>query len=302
MARGCCALLLLAAAVHAQDHEPHSDTGNDVILLQKSLEMDKESQAPIDLASTMVGYGAGIAAAADYLKDKKDWHQRTWFVCAMNKSQPRSQDQKDAGIEIADVVRCTPQMNFGQELCCARYKDNDFSRVGSIVFPTEQDGPIDVDLVQDGGEDRVVYRVCSQAVNGDALATHGVAKMPVACTSAEISPEELRGNAELMPGEIVLRERLLYFNAQQIPMIAVPRCDEAKFVPEACADGEPKTVVNAAWLKREMGVAQASIGSADAPVTGLAQAGVRALADRTFGGALMTSGSFTMMASQGSFL
>ena len=103
--------------------------------------MEKESQAPIDLASTMVGYGAGIAAAADYSTNKKDWHQRTWFVCAMNKSQPRSQDQKDAGIELADVVRCTPQMNFGQELCCARYKEKDFSRVGSMVFPTEQDGP-----------------------------------------------------------------------------------------------------------------------------------------------------------------
>jgi len=284
MARGCCALLFLASAVHAQETELHSGTDNDIILLQKSLEIEKESQAPSKEAPTGTvgagfgGYGAGVAAASD-------WHQRTWFVCQTNKTQPRSQDEKDAGIEIADLVRCTPQMNFGVELCCSRYEEDDFRRVGSIVFPTEQDGPIDVDLLQNGGKDKVVYRVCSQAVNGEALATHGVATMPIECTKTEITPDQLKGNADLKPGEIVLRERLLYFKAQQIPLTAVPRCDEAKFVPEACDDGKPKTVVNPAWLE------QMASGSGDAGVAGLAQVGGQRSA-----AALLTSGSFTMMA------
>jgi len=292
MARGCCALFLLASAAHAQENELHSGTNNDIMLLQKSLEIEKESQAPIKEAPTGTvgagfgGYGAGVAAAAAYLKDKKDWRQRTWFVCQTNKTQPRSQDEKDAGIEIADVVRCTPQMNFGVELCCSRYEENDFNRSGSIVLPTEQDGPVDVDLLQNGGKDQVVYRVCSQAVNGEALATGGVAKMPIECTKTEITPDQLKGNADLKPGEIVLRERLRYFKAQQIPLTAVPRCDEAKFVPEECNDGKPKTVVNPAWLE------QMASGSGDAQVAGLAQVG-----EQRFGAAaLLTSGSFTMMA------
>ena len=68
MARGCCALLFLASAVHAQENEVHSGTDNDIILLQKSLEIEKESQATIKEAPTGTvgagfgGYGAELAA------------------------------------------------------------------------------------------------------------------------------------------------------------------------------------------------------------------------------------------------
>ena len=69
--------------------------------------------------------------------------------------------------------------------------------------------------------------------------------MPIECDSTQISPDQLNGNDDLQPGEIVLRQRLLYFKAMQIPLAAVPRCEN---VAGACGDGRNKTVVNPLWV------------------------------------------------------
>jgi len=168
----------------------------------------------------------------------EEYQQRTWFVCQVNKTQARSEEERLAGIVTFNSVRCTPEMNFGLQLCCNRYEAEDFSQVGGLSFDTEQD---DDDF---GGGD-LHYRICSQAVNGEAIAVHDLVNMPIECDSTRISPDQLKGNNDLQPGEIVLRQRLLYFEAMQIPMAAVPRCEN---VAGECGDGRNKTVVNPLWV------------------------------------------------------
>ena len=112
-----------------------------------------------------------------------------------------------------------------------------------------------------------------------------VAKMPVECTNADITAEQLKGESDgLQPGEIVLRERLLYFASQQIPMTSVPKCEKEV---TSCSDGKKPTSVQSAWLEK-------------AEVQPVQSAGLLVqVAAGNFHGALMTSGSFTMMAAGG---
>ena len=111
-------------------------------------------------------------------------------------------------------------------------------------------------------------------------AHNDVAKMPVECSNAHITAEQLSGESHgLQPGEIILRARLLYFAGQQIPMNSVPKCEKEV---ATCSDGKEPTIVQAAWLQKVQ-----------------PRAGLLVQVAGSFSGALMISGSFTMMAGSG---
>ena len=82
---------------------------------------------------------------------------------------------------------------------------------------------------------------------------------------------ELQGNGRLGPGEAVLRSRINFLHAQGIPKDSIPTC--AKEVAE-CPNGASPAIVSEDWLALSL-LEQSS----------------------SFGGAFMTSGSFTMISS-----
>jgi len=97
-----------------------------------------------------------------------------------------------------------------------------------------------------------VVKVCTQNTDGLALMKEGhshAVSMPLECIDADITVEQLKGDAGVLePGEIVLRERLLYFAKQQIPLSSVPRCQDE--VKEKCPDGDKPTTVQPAWVQK----------------------------------------------------
>lgn len=215
-------------------------------------------------------------------KSKTNPFQRVWMVCKQPPPQPPTADEIAANMETLEPANCTDEMPF-ESLCCARWEDKDFKNRGFVTFASEEysaSGP-----VEEQAKVGEVIKVCTQASNGMALMSQAhshVAKMPVECTNAKITAEQLKGKSDgLQPGEIVLRERLLYFARQQIPMSSVPKCEK---MVTSCSDGKKPTTVQSAWLEQQV-----------QPRGGL----LVQMAAGNFHGALMTSGSFTMMAAGG---
>ena len=210
--------------------------------------------------------------------------QRVWMVCKQKAPHAPTVEETAADMETLEPANCTDEMSF-ESLCCARWEDKDFKHPGFMMLSSSKyndTGGKSGSASDEGGR---VIKVCTQAVNGMALmskARNDVAKMPVECSNAHITAEQLSGESDgLQPGEIILRTRLLYFAGQQIPMSSVPKCEKEV---ATCSDGKEPTIVQAAWLQK---------------VQPRAGALVQVSARNNFGGAPMTSGSFTMMAASG---
>lgn len=207
------------------------------------------------------------------------------MVCKQKPPQPPTEEEMEADMETLEPANCTDEMPF-ESLCCARWADKDFKHPGFMMLSSSQHNASEGTVERASGEGGEVIKVCTQAVNGMALmskARNAVAKMPVECTNADITAEQLKGEADgLQPGEIVLRTRLLYFANQQIPISSVPKCENEV---AWCSDGKKPTTVQPAWLKKVQ---------ADGLPRGVI---VQVAAGNMFAGALLTSGSFTMMAS-----
>jgi len=170
-----------------------------------------------------------------------------------------------------------------EELCCESWEDAHFNVVGSMELEADQDPSAETDNMISAAAK--IYTVCTQAANGEAIAQEAHTsqiEFKVECTKKHILPEELQGNAEFAPGEVVLRERLEYFAKQQMPMANVPTCASEV---ASCANGRTVTTVNQAWID------DYEKGALLLQEEGITTRGVNA--------ALLTSGSFTMMAGGG---
>ena len=214
----------------------------------------------------------------------QDLFKRVWMVCEEQKPQPRSAGEIAAGMAPLEPSKCTDEFSF-QELCCADFKKLDFKRSGLMGLDNAKY------LTTAPKQAKKVIKVCTSASNGMALmaqAKSDAASMPVECIKADFTEAQLRGESDgLQPGEIVLRERLLFFASQQIPISSIPTCGEAV---KTCPGGKKPTIVQPAWLATKKG--EAALFLQDKMDTDMTN----------FGGALMTSGSFTMMASGGAGL
>lgn len=166
--------------------------------------------------------------------------QRVWMLCKQPPQQQRTPEEKAAGMSVLEPAKCTDEMPF-ENLCCARWKDEDFKNTGFMKLP--------IAAKKAGGGD--VIKVCTQASNGMALmskAHTAVAEMPVECFN-DITAEQLKGESDgLSPGEIVLRERLLYFASSQIPLSSVPQCSKDV---SSCPDGKSPVTVQSTWLAEQ---------------------------------------------------
>jgi len=207
--------------------------------------------------------------------------QRVWMVCKKAAPQPLSEDEMAADMQTLSPANCTEQMSL-ESLCCARWENKDFNHSGFMMLASSKSSASGGMIGPASGIGGEVIKVCTQASDGMALMAQAhteVATMPVECTTADITPEQLKGEADgLQPGEIVLRTRLNYFAKQQIPMSSVPTCSDADIA--SCSDGKKPTIVQSAWLEKVQ------------PHGGL----LVQVAEGNFNGALMTSGSYTMTA------
>jgi len=164
--------------------------------------------------------------------------QRVWMVCKKAAPQPLSEDEMAADMQTLSPANCTEQMSL-ESLCCARWENKDFNHTGFMMLASSKSSASGGMIGPASGIGGEVIKVCTQASDGMALMAQAhteVATMPVECTTADITPEQLKGEADgLQPGEIVLRTRLNYFAKQQIPMSSVPTCSDADIA--SCSDG-----------------------------------------------------------------
>lgn len=221
--------------------------------------------------------------------------ERVWMVCEQPKSKAPSVGEQTAGMATLEPAKCTDQFSF-QNLCCAGFAKEDFKHSGVLGLDSTKY------LTTSSTQAEKVIKVCTQASNGMALmsqAKSDAATMPVECTKLDITQAQLAGESDgLQPGEIVLRERLLFFVGQQIPISNVPTCKEAV---KTCPGGKKPTTVQPAWLATN-GVAAAKESLLSLRKKSFLQGkmGMDATFEN-FNGALMTSGSFTMSAADTSY-
>ena len=124
------------------------------------------------------------------------------------------------------------------------------------------------------------------------------------CINKEFTMDMLLGKGDgatadeqnLKPGEIVLRERILWFLEQGIPAENVPTC--AKEV-SSCAGGQTVLTVEESWIK-QAAESLAAVKAKQSLIQGQSFARTRPrYSTSDFSGSLMTSGSFTMVAGGG---
>jgi hypothetical protein len=221
---------------HAESHQVQPSGKKATTLTEASTDPGKTS------VSSAGGAGAGNGGKGSF--------QRTWMACKEPQQQPRTEEEKAAGIDAVEVAKCTDQMSF-KDLCCQRWADSAFKNKAFLNLAAGQDRPKKkVGLQQT--EAAEVVKVCTQNTDGLALMKEGhshAVSMPLECIDADITVEQLKGDAGVLePGEIVLRERLLYFAKQQIPLSSVPRCQDE--VKEKCPDGDKPTTVQPAWVQK----------------------------------------------------
>jgi len=227
--------------------------------------------------------------------------ERVWMVCEQPKSKAPSAGEKAAGMATLEPAKCTDQLSF-QSLCCAGFAKEDFKHSGVLGLDSTNY------LTTSSTQAEKVFKVCTQASNGMALmsqAKSDAATMPVECTKVDITQAQLAGASDgLQPGEIVLRERLLFFVGQQIPISNVPTCEEAV---KTCPGGKTPTTVQPAWIAKQ----KASLLSLKKSTVAKKKSFLQGKMDmdatssnfndeegERFGfGGMMTSGSFMMMSS-----
>jgi len=236
---------------------------------------------------------------------------RVWMVC--KGAVQAAQTEEIAGFEPAREMHCTAQMPF-RELCCAPWSSMTFP--DSVTSPVFNAPKADVSLLAISPPKEILKICTTQTSQTDMMKAAGVTVGTVTgeCINKTFTMDILLGKGDgatadeqnLKPGEIVLRERILWFLEQGIPAENVPTC--AKEV-SACAGGQTVLTVEESWIKQAAGSLAAAKatqsliqGQSFAPASDADSKtqNLKILArSLSFAGALMTSGSFTMMAAQG---
>jgi len=220
--------------------------------------------------------------------------KRVWMVCEVPKAQPRTAGEIAAGMTTTEPAKCTNEFSY-KDLCCAGFEKKTFTRSGFLGLDSTKyltTAPTGVGKV---------IKVCTQSSNGMALmsqAKSDAATMTVQCTKMDITEAQLRGESDgLQPGEIVLRERLLFFENQQIPITAVPTCKQAYPNQKKCPSGKTPTTVSEAWLTKKKENLLSLKKSVVANIINDEEGDAGSDASRFGFGGIMTSGSFMMMSS-----
>jgi len=241
-----------------------------------------------------------IAIATTAAQADNDF-ERVWMVCEQPKSKAPSAGEKAAGMATLEPAKCTDQLSF-QSLCCAGFAKEDFKHSGVLGLDSTNY------LTTSSTQAEKVIKVCTQASNGMALmsqAKSDAATMPVECTKLDITQAQLAGESDgLQPGEIVLRERLLFFVGQQIPISNVPTCEEAV---KTCPGGKTPTTVQPAWIAKKkeslLSLKKSTVAKKKSFLQGkmdmdATSSNFNDEEGERFGfGGMMTSGSFMMMSS-----
>jgi len=314
MARLCivlCALTVLSSAALEDEFAATKscDEMNDIFnLLQKDAKLRDRTNRE---------HRAGAAMTAkDLLTLRSDPFQRVWFLCKGPPPQPRTEEMIAAEIEVEDEMMCTAEMTF-EGLCCAPWSTGlDYSQQVSLGLKAEQE------QTSLGDATESVIKLCTESAAGEILTNGEHGRMPVQCFEEQFTQADLTGNSTLGAGEIVLRARISFFLQQGISVDAIPLCANEVSM---CEDGSAPAVVQDDWIQalkwvpsqhepeltppqkamlQEQRAASHKPASSMQPywprAAGLRQeATVTHTQHSTVLGALMTSGSFTMMAAAG---
>lgn len=262
-------------------------------LLHNLLIAIASTAAQADVRGFLQVHNATSAVAAQDQAQAKMF-ERVWMVCEVPKAQPRTAGEIAAGMTTTEPAKCTEELSY-KDLCCAGFEKEKFTRSGFLGLDSTKY------LTTAPTQAGKVIKVCTQASNGMALmaqAKSDAATMPVQCTKMDITEAQLRGNSDgLKPGEIVLRERLLFFANQGISMKSVPTCKEAYPNQQTCAGGKTPTFVSEAWLAQKKFNLLSLKESVAANIINVAEGDAGSDASRFGFGGMMTSGSFMMMSS-----
>jgi len=231
------------------------------------------------------------SGAVALLSQKKDPFHRVWFLCKGAPFDQASKDEQSAGITSTNPMKCTKEMTM-PELYCAPWKSGLAFDVTSLVnLPNAKEAGSTGGLYPSSK----IIKLCTQAASGQDMMKTGhqtAATMPVECVDQDFQEEDLNGGDGIVPGEIFLRARILFFIKQGIPGDKIPTCAGEV---QSCSNGLPPTTVAAEWIDATQKSDSASLlllrRSRDTNMTS-DSAG-------SFAGTLMTSGSFTMMAAGG---
>jgi len=256
-------------------------------------------------------------------------HERVWFACKTHPPEAQTRDAQEAGLKPMEMMQCTRQMK-ATELCCANWENMSWPlSLGNTPDSPEVDDNGVAHLQVDRSQE--IVKVCTQKESASELMEEahmsGGGMIPGECFTTDFTEDEVTGKDPTMPlrpGELILQERILWFLRQGLAVEDVPTC--AKIVA-SCPNGEPPLTVSSEFLE-EAGqvlledkaekVAENDFTEEGSRVEKLRQLEISA-GDRgakktkkshrrigrrganadTGGGSLMTSGSFTMMASTG---
>jgi hypothetical protein len=233
-----------------------------------------------------------------------DPNTRSWFACTGAKFDEASAEERAMGVDVASKMKCTEEVSF-ECLCCTDFtKPLPFTRVGVInlkgaQIAKGQPGAMLDD--EDGADAKDRVLICTNARAVGRLANNkGPVSLPTECIERQFSLAELYGSEvesktkqSLLPGQVIFDERIRFLIRQGIPASSIPTCSEA--VDGTCPTGTPKA-------RQEPN----SAGNKMLKALGKARKKKSFLQDKMdtddafgFGGGLVTSGSFSMMASGG---
>lgn len=241
---------------------------------------------------------------------------RVWTICKGKQFRPPTPAEEANEVQSANEICCTPEIEF-EHLCCLDYTNivGYMSRCGVMELAAAQHSDAaGAVLMQDDAKQPAeeIITVCTSESPVGTISEQagGSAILPTNCVKREFRISEVTGQEPgLAPGQVVLDQRIAYLMEQQVPAGAIPICVETV---TSCPSGIPVASAGQEYLDaRRMAMEAAAPAalvahrvnqSAAADGKPVDQAGIALLkkarkAASVFGGALLTSGSFTMMAS-----
>lgn len=246
---------------------------------------------------------------------------RVWTICKGPQFRPPTPAEEANEVQSGNTMCCTPEIEF-EHLCCLDYTNivGYMSRCGVMELAAAQHSDsAGAVLMQDDAKQpaQEIITVCTSEspVGTISAQAGGSAILPTGCVKREFRITEVTGQEPgLAPGQVVLDERIQYLMEQQVPAGAIPICVETV---TSCPNGVPVASAGQEYLDARAAAMPAALlahrvnQSAGLPPPGdskpVDQAPGIALLKKArqdsnfarFQGALMTSGSFTMMAANG---
>lgn len=223
---------------------------------------------------------------------------RVWTLCEGKQFTAPTDEQKLSGVKSSNAMKCTKEMSF-EQLCCFDYANVetqltseggmtlDLAQVASTPGNATGTGNTTISFLDDvasAGKNAKQITLCSMK-SPTPSGEESAVETNVDCVAHEFSVDEIKSAATKTPesgGNPVLNARIDFLQQQGLPLSAIPLCTETVGATCPC-NSKPPSSAGQEFLGERM---------KDTNVTMMLQ-------KKKFGGALMTSGSFTMMASGG---